>query len=376
MPAPCRLCAQPLQNGFLLTDMPNSAQGFTSSESEALSCAAVMEIYQCSMCGLVQYPGPLVPYYKEVIRASKNSNHMIKFRKAQFQSLVDLIDKGASSVFELGCGDGDYLDLFRQFGLETAGVEGSKILSKGARAKGHDVITGFITETTMPKSFISGFDIVASFNFIEHLPDPLKSLREVSGFLRPGGVALFEVPNYDMILRNHLFNEFIPDHRFYFTQDTFSMLLSHAGFSVTNSTTIWDGYIISVMARKRSMQNWADFENTRQKMQFEIEDFFRGSGRERNAMWSAGHQSLATLSNLGMHRFVSCVIDSAPTKQGRFAPASGLPIVSPEYLEQGTVKRILISAAGFNTEIINFIRKNYGHSIEIAALNKGQVERD
>ena len=154
------------------------------------------------------------------------------------------------------------------------------------------------------------------------------------------------------------------------------MLLSHAGFSVTNSTTIWDGYIISVMARKRSMQNWADFENTRQKMQFEIEDFFRGSEREGNAVWSAGHQSLATLSNLGIHRFVSCVIDSAPTKQGKFAPASGLPIVSPEYLEQGTVKRILISAAGFNTEIIEFIRKNYGHAIEIAALNKGQVERD
>ena len=65
MPASCRLCAQPLQNGFLLTDMPNSAQGFAISESEALSCAAVMEIYQCSMCGLVQYPGPLVPYYKE-----------------------------------------------------------------------------------------------------------------------------------------------------------------------------------------------------------------------------------------------------------------------------------------------------------------------
>ena len=77
-----------------------------------------------------------------MIRASKNSNHMMNFRKTQFRSLIGLIDKGASSVFELGCGEGDYLDLFRQLGLETAGVEGSKILSKGARAKGHDVIHG------------------------------------------------------------------------------------------------------------------------------------------------------------------------------------------------------------------------------------------
>ena len=376
MSAPCRLCRQPLKDSFALADMPTSAQGFAVSESEALSQASEMELYQCHGCGLVQYTGPLVPYYKDVIRSSKLSERMMNFRRSQFQSVIDLVDDGAASVFELGCGEGDYLNVFSELGLETAGVEGSGNLSEKARDKGYNVTTGFLTETVMPTSLTGGFDIVASFNFIEHLPDPLSSLRELAGFLRPGGVALLEVPNYDMILEHHLFNEFIPDHRSYFTQDTFSMMLSQAGFSITDCTTIWDNYIISVVARKRALADWADFESARHRLKADIEDFFRGTQRERNAVWSAGHQSLATLSNLGIHRLVSCIIDSAPAKQGKFAPASGLPILSPKYLEEGVVRRVLLSAAGFNPEIVEFIRHNHGDAIEIAFLNKGRVERD
>lgn len=376
MSPPCRLCRHPLENSFTLADMPTSAQSFAISKSEALSRASAMELYQCHCCGLVQYMGPLVPYYKDVIRSSKLSERMMNFRRSQFQSLIDLVDDGAASVFELGCGDGDYLDIFSEFGLKTAGVEGSKNLSKKACRKGHDVTTGFLMETVMPARLIGGFDIVASFNFIEHLPDPLSSLREIAGFLRPGGVALLEVPNYDMILEHRLFNEFIPDHCSYFTQDTFSMMLLQAGFLIEDCTTIWDNYIISVVARKRDLPGWADFETARQQLKAEIEDFFKGSQRERNAVWSAGHQSLATLSNLGVHRLVSCILDSASAKQGKFAPASGLPILSPKYLEEGAIGRVLLSAAGFNPEIAEFIRGNHGDDIEIAFLNKGRVERD
>jgi hypothetical protein len=179
-----------------------------------------------------------------------------------------------------------------------------------------------------------------------------------------------------MILEHHLFNEFIPDHLSYFTQDTFSMMLSQAGFTITDCTTIWDNYIISVVARKRALADWADFESARHQLKADIEHFFRATQRERNAVWSAGHQSLATLSNLGIHRLVSCILDSAPAKQGKFAPASGLPILSPKYLEEGVVRRVLLSAAGFNPEIAEFIRHNHGDAIEIAFLNKGRVERD
>lgn len=372
----CRLCGQTLTKPFLLADMPASAQGFETSAVLASSSAVEMKLYNCDGCGLVQYDGPLVPYYREVIRSSKLSEPMMEFRRAQFKNVIEMVEGPASSVFELGCGDGEYLDIFRELGLETAGVEGSEELSQRGREKGHSVTTGFLTETKMSPGLLERFDIVSSFNFIEHLPDPLSSLRELLGLLRPGGAALLEVPNYDMISDFHLFNEFIPDHRFYFTKETFSALLTQAGFQIVDCGPIWDSYIISVMARKRPIVDWKPFERARHRVKEEILSFFAGSPKERNAIWSAGHQSLATISNLEIGTVVSCIIDSAPAKQGKFAPASGLPIVSPKYLETRNVSKVLLAAAGFNAEIADIIRKNYGEDIDIGYLNKGRLEYD
>ena len=299
----------------------------------------------------------------------------MNFRRSQFQSVVDTVDGAASSVFELGCGDGEYLDIFRELGLETAGIEGSVTLSQRGRDKGHDVTTGFLTRPTCHPPCRSGLTSsrlsISSNIFRTRWP-----VRELAGFLRPGGVALLEVPNYDMISEFHLFNEFIPDHRFYFTQETFGALLSQAGFQIIESSAIWDSYIISVVARKRPVADWSPFETARQRMKQEIAAFFENSDREQNAVWSAGHQSLATLSNLGIDSMVSCIIDSAPAKQDKFAPASGLPIVSPQSLESGSLRRVLLAAAGFNAEIADFIRRDHGDSIEIGYLNKGRVEHD
>ena len=125
MSGACRLCGQTLTRPFLLADMPASAQGFEADAAAANAVTVEMKLHQCSGCGLVQYDGPLVPYYREVIRSSKLSEPMMNFRRSQFQSVVDTVDGAASSVFELGCGDGEYLDIFRELGLETAGIEGS-----------------------------------------------------------------------------------------------------------------------------------------------------------------------------------------------------------------------------------------------------------
>ena len=65
---------------------------------------------------------PLVPYYKEVIRSTRLSSSMLEFREKQFRDLVDKFN--VQTVFELGAGGGEYLDVFKSFGLKTYGIEG------------------------------------------------------------------------------------------------------------------------------------------------------------------------------------------------------------------------------------------------------------
>ena len=83
---------------------------------------------------------------------------------------------------------------------------------------------------------------------------------------------------------------------------------------------------------------------------------------------------MATISILNLSKLVSVIIDSSPDKQNKFAPASGLPILSPDVLADGQIKTVLLAAAGFNEEIARTIRTDYHSDIKIGVLNKGIVE--
>ena len=180
MHEPCIICKGGLKNPLRLNNMPASAQGFAETAVQAKGDNLRMDIYDCPYCGLVQYSGPLVPYYKEVIRSTRLSSSMLEFREKQFRDLVDKFN--VQTVFELGAGGGEYLDVFKSFGLKTYGIEGSFELAGLALKANHAVINGFLPNTDLAGKFdINSFDLVTS-NFIEHLPDPIASLRSLAGF--------------------------------------------------------------------------------------------------------------------------------------------------------------------------------------------------
>ena len=79
------------------------------------------------------------------------------------------------------------------------------------------------------------------------------------------------------------------------------------------------------------------------------------------------------ISNLELGNQVSCIIDSSEAKQGNFAPGSGLPIVHPDILYDGQIKRVLVIAAGYNEEVVSFLKARFSNEIIIAKLDKGVV---
>ena len=370
----CLVCSQTLAIDFTLENIPSQAQGFSKNKNHSLKKQLTMQLSQCSGCGLVQYVGPTVPYFQKAIRSNKLSESLTKFRLVQFQNFLNMSSEPIKSVFELGAGQGEHLDIFKRLGVNTAGVEGDAGSCELCLRKGHRVSHGFLgppSNTQFDK--MVKFDALLSFNFIEHLPKPRNTLTQLSQLLIDGSLALFEVPNFDMIIRHHLFNEFIPDHRCYFTKNTFRCLLSISGFEVVSMDEIWDGYVLSAIAKKRVANHWSDMSRSRSKMRDQIQRFFGQTDRFENAIWSAGHQSLTTISNLELANRVSCIIDSSEAKQGTFAPASGLPVVHPDVLKLGKIKRILVMAAGFNKEIIKKLNTEFSSEISIATLDKGMV---
>ena len=371
----CYLCSGTTDLSYIIKRIPTAAQIFKDTAAAALEETLDFEVFECHSCGLTQFPGSLVPYFQEVIRSSNLSKPMMDFRQTQFQKFLVDIPNGAGqkNIFELGAGQGEYLDIFAKLGCATHGVEGSKNLSKLGKDSGHNIQNAFLDEQFASSLKGIAYDAAVSFNFIEHLPDPRSTLKIVLQILKEDSLALFEVPNFDMISNYHLFNEFIPDHRFYFTKKSFSLLLELSGFEVLEISTIWDNYIISAICRPRPKYQWLDFELRRIEMKKETNLFFSNTEKHKNAIWSAGHQSLATISNFGLQEFISYIIDSSPAKQGTFAPGSGLEIIAPNLINDSPIEKIMVAAAGFNDEIVKFIRTNCRPEIILSVLDKGTV---
>ena len=91
-------------------------------------------------------------------------------------------------------------------------------------------------------------------------------------------------------------------------------------------------------------------------------------------MWGASHQGFTLAATTVLKDYALYIIDSAPFKQGKYAPASHLSIISPEDYCKNPADVILIVAPGYTEEIARTIRSRFGDEVKILALRSDRVE--
>jgi SAM-dependent methyltransferase len=371
----CRLCDAKLpQNALLeLHGMPSAAQLLPSLDDLDKDKGADLQIFECTQCGLVQTCQAPVAYYKEVIRASAFSVEMADFRKQQLKAWVEKYQLVNQTILEIGAGKGEYLQLLQQAGLKVVGTEFGGDSVQACHKLGLEVYRAFPDGSGLNLKN-APFDAFASFNFMEHWPHPKNTLRDVAQVLKPNALGLVEVPNFDMILKNNLFTEFISDHIFYFSANTLRLMLETAGFEVLEINSIWHNYILSATVRKRSATNISTFAEKRQSIKVALHQFVDQHQQGGVAVWGAGHQALATMALLNLGGKIKYVIDSAPFKQGKFTPATHLSIVPPSMLAQHPVSAVIVMAAGYSDEVVKIIQAGAYPNLKIAILRETQLE--
>lgn len=370
----CRVCGHHFWPEPLISykNMPKSAQFFPDSDSLAQEDGVDLEVCQCAGCGLVQLNCDPVPYYREVIRAAAYSPEMKEFRIGQFQDFVKKYRLKNRKIIEIGCGRGEYLSLMAQCCVKVSGIEYGAESVKYCRSEQLDVSKQYIQSRTKLKN--APFDAFFILNFLEHMPNPNSALRGICANLTTDGVGIVEVPNFDMIIRNKLFSEFISDHLLYFTGETLKTTLNNNGFEVVEQNNVWHEYIISAVVRKKRQLNLSDFRATREKLKHELTTFIAKFAPQKVAIWGAGHQALAVISMTALADKIAYVIDSAPFKQGKFTPASHLPIVAPKKLESEPVEAVIVMAAAYSDEVYQTLNNKFGDSISIAIVRDYGLE--
>jgi SAM-dependent methyltransferase len=110
-------------------------------------------------------------------------------------------------LLEIGCAPGKWLIYFhKRFGCSVAGCEYSE---RGLGILKRNLEAASTPAQIYPGDFLklalepASYDAVVSLGFIEHFNDPIDIARRHADLLRPGGLLILEVPNFQGI--NHWF---------------------------------------------------------------------------------------------------------------------------------------------------------------------------
>ena len=372
----CIACGAPLWETPLLTldNMPASAQHMPDAQGVKEDRGLTLDLCQCMGCGLVQFDCEPVDYYRDVIRAGGFSKTMVELRRYQYKHLIDSYHLEGKKFIEVGCGQGEFLKVLSEFPVEVHGIEHDPHLVELARAQGLDVTEGF-TETEDTRFAGGLYDVFLSFNFLEHQPDPGTMLQAIYRNLEDDAVGLITVPSFEYIMDHNSYYELIRDHLAYYTFETLTPLLERNGFQVEECEVI-NRDTLSVIVRKRPQMDTENLLECYVNLKREMETYMKylDAWDKKVAIWGASHQGFTLAATTKLGEKARYIIDSAPFKQGKFAPASHLPIVGPDHFHEHPVDAIIITAPGYTDEIAASIRQKFGTAVEIRAMRSNHLE--
>lgn len=99
-------------------------------------------------------------------------------------------------VLDIGCGVGDFLSFFDERNCDVWGVEPSSNFHEQLRNMGVNLFPCLLEDITAKQWEDAGsFDVVNMSMFLEHVLDPVATIRTAVETLAPGGVLSIECPN-------------------------------------------------------------------------------------------------------------------------------------------------------------------------------------
>jgi SAM-dependent methyltransferase len=184
-------------------------------------------LVECLDCGLAFVnPRPTFEslgfFYSEDFYAEM----ALPIRRRSYENRLKYLGRDTSkTVLDIGCGRGDFPLFLQQLGWQ---VEGHEMVCP-------TLLPG-VTIYTMPLADLarSGrmYDLVCSWAVFEHLTRPSLYFQAVRDLVKPNGVFIFLVTNFESPASRHFRQEDIPRHLYVFSPKTCEAYLKKYGFKL------------------------------------------------------------------------------------------------------------------------------------------------
>ena len=216
----------------------------------------IFKIYKCLSCGLMitlprlsekdisrYYPSNYYSYINNNVRLGYL--YKIKYAITNPLEILNYIlynyllnaERGYKivkngKILDFGCGNGSFLLKFRPHGMDCYGIDIDQEAIKKAKENNIKAFCSFY-EANFNDNF---FDIILASHVLEHTTEPDKILEEFTGLLKPKGILIINVPNFDSC-NFKLFNECwmpldIPRHRYSFSTEIMKKSIEKNGLRI------------------------------------------------------------------------------------------------------------------------------------------------
>ena len=195
-------------------------------------------LVKCQSCKFV-FCEP-IPTERELEKHYENygrNDYLSPLTIKRYHEILDSFEpyRKTNKLIDVGCGIGYFLEEAKKRGWEVYGTEFTDEAIEICSKKGIKMNKGVLN----PNNYTSQeFDVITSFEVIEHINNPQEELANFYKILRKGGLVYCTTPNFNSLLRYRLKEKYnvlcYPEHLSYYTPKTLKYVFEKEGFRTKN----------------------------------------------------------------------------------------------------------------------------------------------
>ena len=273
-------------------------------------------------------------------------------------------------VLDIACNDGTLLDIYKDRGTKTYGIDPS-INLYDISSKNHNVDLDYLNDNHA-KKYEKEFDIIVAANVMAHNDYPLNFLKICKEMIKDNGLIYIQNSQADMT-KNNEFDTIYHEHLSFYSIKSFKTLAERAGLVLLDVVTVpihGNSNIFILSTDNEKVPKRATDKTDALPLDDKVIDSYAlkcyelidnlSSGLlkiRKDGYKIIGYGSAAKGNTLINASGISLdyIIDDNPLKQGLFTPGARIPIVSSEELSKETGKICLVPLAW---NFFDEIRKN------------------